>query len=319
LNTSDNLRDFGNYLISKEPFKLLAPSKVNLSLKVVGRNPNGYHELDMIVAPCSLSDVIEITFTKKETSSVVIEFSRIFKSAQLLKHNSQLSDTNKNLATKAFLSFAEVLGLTGINVDILITKNIPIGGGLGGGSADAAAVLKLMVKLYNDYNVANDKIFKDVDLSQIALNLGADVPVLITNKWARVQGIGEKITFIDPLIDPSTQIAIIWPRISLATKDVFDRYTFDSHSSLEQNSPDTTPKLFRNDLEASAVSINPIIGKLLNLLRQNNFSRYVMTGSGSCVVVVANEQDCSESFYPRLNDFLKTFSEDLVIFETNLR
>ncbi len=154
--------------------KIKANAKINLSLEICGKRPDGYHLIDTVMQSVGLYDELEILKSDKITVS-----------------DSNGLNGKENLAFKAAELFFEDFGISG-GADITIKKNIPLSAGLGGGSADAAAVLVGLRSLYNSE-------ISDSALEKTALKLGADVPFFINGGCKRAQGIGEIFTELKPL------------------------------------------------------------------------------------------------------------------------
>lgn len=176
--------------------KIKANAKVNLSLDITGRREDGYHTLCSVMQSVSLSDVIEIQ--KSDTMSVVCQ-------------RTELSGSD-NLCFKAAEAFLNKLG-SDDKVAISIEKLIPVAGGLGGGSADAAAVLVALNKMYGEPLSLEH-------LSEVALSLGADVPFCLIGGTMLAEGIGEKLTGLPML--PDCFIVIAKKGVKSSTKDMYN-------------------------------------------------------------------------------------------------
>jgi 4-diphosphocytidyl-2-C-methyl-D-erythritol kinase len=227
--------------------KIQAPAKLNLSLEVTGKRPNGYHELESDVIFLNLCDELE------------------FETSEELIINSAIAD---NIILKAARRLHPTKG-----VRITLKKNIPMGGGLGGGSADCAATLIALNQLWQ-LNLPESKLY------EIGLELGADVPVCLfgqLNKTstAHFSGVGEIVTFASPR--PSWYFLLVNPNKNLPTKDVFNEFELGTE----------TPTGHKNDLEYAAIKLVPEIAHILEYLRStkgNLFAR--MTGTGSTCFAV---------------------------------
>lgn len=169
-----------------------ANAKINLTLGITGKRDDGYHEIDTIMQSVSICDIIKIS--KSDTISVVCYSGGI--------------DGQENIAYSAARLFFDVNGLSG-GAQIEITKNIPIAAGMGGGSADAAAVLCALNDMYGT-------CLTDDRLCDMAIKLGADVPFFIKGGTQRARGIGEKLTSIEPLGNCWILIAISESKSSTA-------------------------------------------------------------------------------------------------------
>ena len=248
--------------------QLLAPAKINFFLHITGKRNDGYHLLDSLVAFTDFGDEIEIKEANEFSFSINGDF------------GDALSADDNNLVIRAAKGLAEHNGRTP-NVAIHLTKRLPIGGGVGGGSSDAAAVVRGLCKLWD---IAPDSDFMDT----LLLSLGADVPVCFNGQTARIQGIGEVID-TDYKIPPVT-ILLIAPNVSCSTPEIFrsfsGKYRDPIHVPQRFESTDdfvSFLKLCRNDLQKPAISIVPEIADCIEFLNQSTgclFSQ--MSGSGSC-------------------------------------
>lgn len=240
----------------------LAPAKLNLFLHVLGRRQDGYHLLQTAFRLIDRADEVGIAARDDglirridETPGVEAETDLCLRAARALRDK----------ALTRFGPAAERLG-----ADIGLRKHLPIGGGLGGGSSDAATVLLV---LNRDWKLA----FNRQDLMDIGLGLGADVPVFIFGKSALGEGVGERLT---PLSLPPAWYLVLMPQVSVSTKEIF------SSSALTR---DTKPLKIRpflpgqgkNDLEPVATALYPEIAGHLEWLSKHGDAR--MTGSGACV------------------------------------
>ncbi len=232
-----------------------APAKLNLCLHIVGRRADGYHELQSALQFVDLCD--QLHFHSRPPG--VIE--RLGDVPGV--------DPGGDLALRAARRLAAVTGInTGVAIEI--DKRIPIGGGLGGGSSDAATVLVALNRLWA----------LDLDaevLTRIGLELGADVPVFVRGRAAWVEGVGERLTPCDFL---ERYFLIVRPQSSISTAEIFQA------PELTRNSPITTIRAFladggRNDCEPTVRRRYPEVGEVLDWLRK--FSEAQLTGTGSCV------------------------------------
>jgi 4-diphosphocytidyl-2-C-methyl-D-erythritol kinase len=232
-----------------------APAKLNLFLHVLGRRPDGYHELQTAFQLIDLCD--RLWFEPGEDG----EIRRLAGPADL--------PAADDLCTRAArLLQAEAGVATGIG--IRLEKRIPVQGGLGGGSSDAATTL---VALNEIWGLAMD----DAHLARLGLTLGADVPLFIHGLSAWGEGIGERLT---PLTLPTRYFAIVYPGVGVRTADIFHAI------ELTRNSPKTTIRGFlqsggRNDCEPVVAGRNPDVARALSWLAARGDAR--LTGTGSCV------------------------------------
>ncbi len=239
---------------------LAAPAKINLFLHISGRRDDGYHLLESVFVPVSLADTVTLTLR----SDGVI---------RLLDPPEGITAAN-DLACRAARALQAATG-TPLGVDIQLVKRIPQGAGLGGGSADAAATLLGLNRLW--------KLSRSrVELQDIGAALGADVPFFVFGLPALAQGIGEKLRAVTL---PVTHLVIANPGVSVATNAVF------GHPALTRNTPPLRTPVFsmdygRNDLQRVAAILAPPIDQLRRAFVAAGATPK-MTGSGSCVFALA--------------------------------
>ena len=230
-----------------------APAKLNLYLHVTGRRADGYHELDSLVTFTALADTLEIAPAETFDLAVTGPFADALDGAD-------------NLAARAAMALAERLGRPA-GVRIALDKRIPVAAGLGGGSADAAAVLRGLARLWGLGAEHADT------LHEAARSLGADVPVCLGSRAACVAGIGEALS-TPPLLPPCA-VLLVNPGVPVPTGPVFAarRGTFSAASPIDE-SPQDAPALAallrarRNDLERPALEQVPEIGRVLTRLEE---------------------------------------------------
>lgn len=248
--------------------QIQARAKINWSLSVVGKRWDGYHLLDGVMQPIALHDTLIIR--PAEALSLTIDGAP------------GLSPGADNLilkAARALLSAARVTD----GAQITLQKRIPMGAGLGGGSADCAAALKGL----NAFWGLN---FTDAELLSIGVALGADVPFCLTDAPCRAQGIGEVLT---PLSCGRTfPLVLIQPCEALATKDVFAAYhqariaapdTAGAIAALAAGDLAAMGRCAGNALESASIPLRPAIQEAKDVLRRHGAAFAQMTGSGSVV------------------------------------
>jgi 4-diphosphocytidyl-2-C-methyl-D-erythritol kinase len=256
------------------PLVALAPAKVNLTLRVTARRADGLHELESLVAFAAIADRLSLA----PGGPLGLDLSGPLRGG--------CGPLTENLVLKAARALAAQI--PGLRLGhFVLRKRIPVAAGLGGGSADAAAALRLLAE-------ANGRALSDPRLMAAARQTGADVPVCL-DPWPRVmRGIGEVLSAALHL--PNLPAVLVNPGMALATKDVFaafDRSQDRSrHHSLMEATPSDIPNRHAallawlseqtNDLEAAAVSLQPAVGKVLaalHALPQCRLAR--MSGSGA--------------------------------------
>lgn len=245
-----------------------APAKVNLTLKIVGRRPNGYHDLEMVMVPLSLADEISLTkiphgieFSMEgfEDAGMASEKNLVFRAAGLLAEEAHIND----------------------GVKILLKKRVPLAAGLGGGSSDAAATLKGLNLLWN-LGWSSER------LASLGARIGADVPFFCFEGPAFVRGIGDrvlpyknfpKLSMI--LVNPSFVVSTPWAykqwdlQLTKEESNVRVRPIFKGFSDVIES--------LHNDLEAVTIPAHPEIAKIKTRLVELGASGALMSGSGPTV------------------------------------
>ena len=251
-----------------------AYAKINLGLHVTGVLSNGYHDLESLVTFANIKDRVEVTASNELKLSVLGPF------AHAVPRD----------ATNIVIKAAKFLWPEG-TAHIKLTKNLPVQAGLGGGSADAAATLRSLSKLW------------EIPIPDHSETLGADVPVCLKSQPAIMKGIGEKI--IPVVIPKNLQIVLVKPKIGLSTKEIFDRLENKNNKEmpafLGAKSPDVFfnyLKSLRNDLLCTAIYHVPEIKNIINFLKTQSGVNYVqMSGSGTtCFGLFNNSKNCTVAF-----------------------
>lgn len=251
-------------------------AKVNLSLRVVGRRTDGYHDLESVVAFADCAD--RLTLEPGNELSLVT-------TGPLAEACGETSD---NLVLKAARLLAEAVPDLKLGA-FALDKVLPVAAGIGGGSADAAAALRLLARL-------NDLSLDDPGLQQVALATGADVPVCLLSRACDMTGVGEQLL---PLELPVMPCVMVNPRVPVATRDVFQELGLRNGELLVGATdvleapawPEAGGSIadwvavletVANDLEAPALRIEPVIGEVLGALRESAGVRLArMSGSGA--------------------------------------
>ena len=259
-----------------------AYAKINLNLHVLGRRPDGYHELQSLVVFGQTGDTIQLVPSETDADQISID-GPFF---HLLSGEKQ-----NNLALIALRKFRRKWpDALADPIHIHLRKNLPVAAGLGGGSADAAAVLSMLSEHTNIH-------ITDEDLYAFALELGADVPVCLAGKSALMAGIGERITPVTGL--PKLFCVLINPMKSVSTAKIFSALSCKNNTPLSPMPKDMSNisefvrwlESTRNDLETVACKIVPEIEKIRSGFmrdRQCLFAR--MSGSGASVVALFASQ-----------------------------
>ncbi len=180
-----------------------APAKINLYLEIINKRPDGYHNIESVMHTVSLFDILEFTELQEDKIELVCD-------------NADLFDSKKNLVYKAAEKVKEKYNIT-TGVKIKLTKNIPMGAGLGGGSSDAAATIVALNKIWK----INDDI-KNLEL--LGATLGADVPFFMTGGVAKISGIGDVVEKINTKLN--LDFVLVKPNFGVSTPYAYSRVKF---------------------------------------------------------------------------------------------
>jgi 4-diphosphocytidyl-2-C-methyl-D-erythritol kinase len=257
-----------------------APAKLNLMLHVVGRREDGYHELQTVFQLIDLCDRIEIAVRTDGSIS--------------RPHGPSGVREEDDLVVRAARALQQVSGIR-LGAQISIRKRIPMGGGLGGGSSDAATTLVALNQMWGTgYSAAQ--------IADFGRALGADVPVFVFGRSAWAEGIGDQLT---PAVLPGDSwFLVIYPGIHVPTAAVFQA------AELTRNSPPTTMRGFletggRNDCEAVVRARFPAVGEALDWLGRHAVAR--LTGTGSCVFARFARAEDAERVAARVPDTWRAY------------
>ncbi len=246
---------------------VFAPAKLNLSLQVLGRRPDGYHELASLMVPISVGDRLQIQETE---SGLQIECSR-----------PEIPTDGDSLLARTFDYVAERLGYQR-GLRILLNKDLPVGAGLGGGSSDAVALIHAVAEL-------TGRRLSPTCYPEVAHQLGADLPFFLVEGPAWVTGIGEQL---EPVADlPSVFFLLVYPDLVIPTGEIYRAL----EAPLLTTSPPAVSvppafqrkadllKLLTNDLESVALTRYPLLAALKQRLQELGADAALMSGSGSTV------------------------------------
>ena len=278
--------------LTEEIMILEAYAKINWSLDITGVREDGYHLMDMIMQPVSLSD--EITLLPSDSVTITTGGRPL----------SRADETN--LAYRAAVALKNETG-SSEGVRIHVQKHIPIGAGMGGGSTDAAAVLIGLNRMWQT-------ALPTADLERIGLSLGADVPFFVRGGLTRTRGIGEELESHDCLYN--YWLIVIQPCPGLSTAQVFSLW----HQNVSVPHPDTDKALFAlesgnltelcqhlgNVLQPVSESLRPEIAQACNALTAYGAAFAGMTGSGSAVFGVFRSSSVANKAYRHLSARYKT-------------
>ena len=258
-----------------------APAKINLFLDVIRKREDGYHDLGTVFQTVDAGDTVEATLredgeirlTYNEPQNYPLESDLVFKAAKALKEFAKCN----------------------LGADIHLTKVMPLGAGLGGGSADAAATLRLLSKLWN-LNLPFET------LESIGARLGADVPFLVRGGTAFAEGIGERLTFVEPLELPeNAALLIATPLDSVPTKDAY--------AGVPKSGPDRWEKYkaawgaaplllnsesYFNAFEVSVFPTHPLVAEMKQKFLELGAEVALMSGSGASVFGIFETKELAE-------------------------
>jgi 4-diphosphocytidyl-2-C-methyl-D-erythritol kinase len=253
---------------------LFAPAKVNLALHVLGRRADGYHDLDSIVAFADVGD--RLSFTPADEFAITV--SGPFAAA--------LPQAGDNIIARSWAAAQAIAAKRGralAPVAVHLEKNLPVASGIGGGSANAAAALKGFLRSAGIMDV-------DEEVTAAGLAIGADVPVCLSGRACRMQGVGERITPLQAFTP--LRAILVNPLVEVSTPAVFRGLALEKGQGFGTAIADERdPASWRNDLAAPAIALAPVIGDVLSRLAATpGITRAFMSGSGAtCVGILADD------------------------------
>jgi 4-diphosphocytidyl-2-C-methyl-D-erythritol kinase len=256
-----------------------APAKLNLMLRIVGQRTDGYHELQTVFQFIDRHD--QLDFTLREDGQIN------------LRSDLRSVSEEDNLCVRAARLLQSRAG-TGLGADIRLNKVLPLGGGLGGGSSDAATTLVALNRLWRlDFHIET--------LKEMGLSLGADVPIFIHGQAAWAEGIGEALTDLDP---PEPWYLVVVPPCHVSTAEIFH------HPDLTRHSPRIKIRAFlqgnnRNDCLEVVRKRHPEVARAMDWLNQYADAR--LTGTGGCLFGAFSDRDQAEHALTQIPDDLEGF------------
>ncbi|MCO6472835.1 MAG: 4-(cytidine 5'-diphospho)-2-C-methyl-D-erythritol kinase [Melioribacteraceae bacterium] len=272
--------------------KVKSQAKINLGLRVLSKRKDGYHNLSTIFYP------IEFLYDE-------IEFSKSSKTK--INCNIKELNGNDNLVIKAIEILESSLNVS-LPTSVNIEKRIPVGGGLGGGSSNAASALSSLNKLY-DLKISDSK------LKKYALQLGSDVPFFLLNSPALGESRGEKLTLLNFSIDE--QILVVNPGIHISTKEFFsevkkEKNKIDPNEFIESNrlKYEKCRKELINDFEEIVFKSYPEIYRIKKVMSEHGALFTQMTGTGSTVYGIFNNESLLQNVIDALPENYLYFSSD---------
>lgn len=264
-------------MAAEPPLREPAPAKINLYLHVTGKRPDGYHLLDSLVVFANTGDRLEAASADTMTLDYLGPFA------------DDLPEPESNLVMRAARELAQHFGITR-GAHLTLFKNLPVASGIGGGSADAAAALRALIRLWH-----LDP--EDGRIGKLALSLGADVPVCLMTRPAVIRGIGEDLQLLTSF--PELPLVLINPGTAVSTPAVFKARSGNFSTAFDWPGdvpdPDGVVDALAqtgNDLQAPAISQAPAIGSVLEVLgEQRGIRLQRMSGSGAtCFGIFESEE-----------------------------
>jgi 4-diphosphocytidyl-2-C-methyl-D-erythritol kinase len=261
-------------------------AKINLTLRVLGRRSDGYHELESLVAFADVGDGLQL----QTGSPLALEIDGPYAEA--------CGSPADNLVLKAATAFAA--RVEGLRLGhFVLTKELPVAAGIGGGSADAAAALRLLVHANRQIFAKAD--FADARVRDVALGVGADVPVCLESRARIMRGVGEEL--LDPLDLPPLPALLVNPGVPLSTREVFARLGGKFSTASSAAVPRDTAALIDwlaaqgNDLTEPAIACVPVVAEVLNASAALPGARLArMSGSGpTCFALFGSQAEAERA------------------------
>ncbi len=272
-------------------YKLKAPAKINLSLDILGKREDGYHNLMSVMHTVPLFD--ELEFIPKDDGALKIS-----------SNKQGLCPTEKNIVYKVWKAFYEKTGLSPQGFEVILIKNIPDAAGLGGGSSDGAVTLKFLNKFHN-----NPLSYEE--LINTGAAVGADIPFLIKGGCSLCEGIGEILTPLPEI--KNIDIIIAKPSLSgLSTPEIFaltDEREPESHpdtkkliEGLRTNNLEEIVSSMYNVMEEASLKKCPEISEIKKAFSENGAEIAMMSGSGNSVFAIFKNGTCRKQAISALNN-----------------
>ena len=274
-------------------FSLNSNGKINIGLNVTGVLPNGYHLLDMIMVPISLSD--KITGEIEDISGTL----------EIKTNKADIPVNEDNILWKIYDKFYNESGISKRKISLYLEKIIPHQAGLGGGSSNGAFLLKLLNEFHGNF-------FSQERLIEIGKSVGADIPFFLINKSARVRGIGEDIEIIENNLKNS--IILIKPQFGVSTGKAYKNMSMLNNKrdanidkiifGLKENRVDIVEENIENHLEQGLLLEDENIIEFRKKLAELNM-KFFMSGSGSAYYTFVTQEE-SEEAVTRIKEYLNS-------------
>lgn len=258
-----------------DKMKVKAHAKINLALDVVNKRPDGYHDLEMIMAPITLHDLIYID---------------VIASGIEISSNSKIMPCDERNIMYRVAKLMQERYRIKKGVKIFAYKHIPTQAGLAGGSADGAAVIKAMNTLFH-------LSLSKQQMAELGKEVGADIPFCVYEKTALVEGVGEKLQFID--VPFTCKVLLVKPKKGVSTKkafanmDLYEYHHMDCRKlkeGIEQGDYQKVLDNLQNSLEIPSIKMVPEIQDIKDKMLELQFDGSLMSGSGSCVFGLTRDE-----------------------------
>jgi len=271
--------------------KEFAPAKINLFLDVIRKREDGYHDLGTVFQTVDVGDTLE--FSARDDGEIHLEY-----------NNPQEYPVESDLVYKAAVALRSHVGNNDLGADIFLDKIMPLGAGLGGGSADAAAALRALNRLW-------ELRLPPAELERVGAKLGADVPFLVRGGTAFAEGIGDRLSFISPLDLPAGEVLLIaTPHDSVPTKDAYAgvpksgpgrwegyKLAWKTASDAERSfgGPLLDSGAFFNAFEISVFPKHPLVAAMKDKFLDLGARVALMSGSGASVFGIFADRTTAET------------------------
>ncbi len=283
------------------------PAKINLTLDILKKRKDGYHEISSIMQAVSLYDEITLTMSESASLGNIIE---------ITGSSTEIPYDNRNIAYKSASEYLKKNNITGKKVSVYIKKNIPVSAGLAGGSSNAAGVLYSLNKIF-------DGLCDEGTLNEIASKIGSDVPFILTGGTAFASSRGE---ILEKLPTPELNIVLVKPKnIAVSAKDAYESYSAqrlkifkgaseEMSSAIKKHERDKIPVLLYNDLEIPVFKMHSEIMQTKEKLIESGCLNALMSGSGSAVFGIYAKKPNSDDFPVTQYDvfYVKTVSTGII-------
>ncbi|MFC4772668.1 4-(cytidine 5'-diphospho)-2-C-methyl-D-erythritol kinase [Enterococcus hermanniensis] len=275
-----------------------APAKINLGLDILGKRPDGLHELAMVMASIDLADRLYLEEIPED--KIIIETNKAF-----------LPTDKKNHVYEALELVKERFGIKQ-GLQVKIHKEIPVAAGLGGGSTDSAAALRAVNRLWN-LGLSME------ELARLGAEVGSDVPYCVYGQTSLVEGFGEKVTPIKPM--PQCWVVVVKPRMSVSTRSIFAQIVMEElyHpdipalvSAIEAGDYQKMTQNLGNSMEVVTIKKHPVIQQLKDRMLKYGADAAMMSGSGPTVYALCHKYSRAK----HVMNALKGFCEEVYLVRT---